>query len=342
MNARLNDSGFNGGAVIELNEVRKRYGRRMALDGVSLAIGPGVTGLLGPNGSGKSTLIKSLMGLVRTESGEGRILEHPWPRSARAIRDFVGYLPEDDCYIAGLQGVESVQLAGRLSGLPRLESLRRAHEVMDFCDIGQERYRHVEAYSTGMRQKLKFAQTLVHDPPLLILDEPTTGLDPGERDALLNRIAVLSKKHAKTILLSTHILPDVRQVCDAVVILVAGKVHVSATLEEMSRPAEPGLSLWLAEGAERLAERVAADGVAVSRQPCGELRLAGLDGEDAPRVWRWAEEVGASIQRLEPARASLEQVFLEAVRGSHAGAPHRASLDNTHLAELAEVARADR
>lgn len=331
---------MNGGAVIELSEVRKRYGRRTALDGVSLTIGPGVTGLLGPNGSGKSTLIKSLMGLVRTESGGGRILEYRWPQSARAIRDFVGYLPEDDCYIAGLQGVESVQLAGQLSGLPRLESLRRAHEVMDFCDIGQERYRHVETYSTGMRQKLKFAQALVHDPPLLILDEPTTGLDPGERDALLNRIGVLSKKHDKTIVLSTHILPDVRQVCDSVVILVAGKVHVSATLEEMSRPAEPGLSVWLAEGAERMAAHVAGDGVAVSRQPRGELRLAGLDVEDAPRVWRWAEEVGAAIQRLEPARASLEQVFMEAVRASHAGTPPVS--DSAHaLSALAEASRAD-
>lgn len=328
--------------MIELNEVRKRYGRQMALDGISLTIGPGVTGLLGPNGSGKSTLIKSLMGLVRTESGNGRILEHPWPRSARAIRDLVGYLPEDDCYIAGLQGVESVQLAGRLSGLPRLESLRRAHDVMDFCDVGQERYRHVETYSTGMRQKLKFAQALVHDPPLIILDEPTTGLDPGEREGLLNRIAVLSKKHDKTILLSTHILPDVRQVCDAVVILVAGRVHVSATLEEMSRPAEPGLSVWVAEGSERLAARVAADGVAVSRQPRGELRLSGLDGEDATRVWQWAEQVGASIQKLEPARASLEQVFLEAVRASHAGDPHGVSVNDTHLPELVEASRADR
>lgn len=337
---RFSDNRSRGSAVIELSDVRKRYGRRIALAGVSLAVWPGVTGLLGPNGSGKSTLIKSLMGLVRTESGTGRVLEHPWPQAARAIRDFVGYVPEDDCYIAGLQGVESVQLAGQLSGLPRLESLRRSHEVMDFCDIGQERYRHVETYSTGMRQKLKFAQALVHDPPLLILDEPTTGLDPGERDSLLNRIAVLSKKHGKTILLSTHILPDVRHVCDSVVILVAGRVHVSATLEEMSRPAQPGLSVWASEGAERLAERAAADGVAVSRQPRSELRLAGLDAHDAPRVWRWAEDVGASIRRLEPARASLEQVFLEAVRASQAEASH--SISEQEMTQLAEVSRADR
>lgn len=300
--------------MIELKNVCKSYGRRLALGGVSLRIEPGVTGLLGPNGSGKSTLIKSLMGLVQTDSGEGHVLGHPWPKSARAIRDLVGYLPEDDCYIAGLQGVESVQLGGRLSGLPRLESLRRAHEVMDFCDIGQERYRQVETYSTGMRQKLKFAQALVHDPPLIILDEPTTGLDPGQREALLNRIRVLAKKFGKMILLSTHILPDVRQVCDSVVILVAGRVRVSATLESMSRPAIPELSIWVDEGVERLEARVRAEGIATTLRPHCELRIGGLESEDAPRVWRWADEVGASIRRLEPARASLEQAFVDAVR----------------------------
>ncbi|WP_164102579.1 ABC transporter ATP-binding protein [Candidatus Laterigemmans baculatus] len=328
-------------AVIELNDVYKRYGQRLALGGVSLRIEPGVTGLLGPNGSGKSTLIKSLMGLVATESGDGHVLGHPWPRSARAIRDLVGYLPEDDCYVAGLQGVESVQLGGRLSGLPRLEALRRAHEVMDFCDIGQERYRQVETYSTGMRQKLKFAQALVHDPPLIILDEPTTGLDPGQREALLNRIGVLAKKFGKTILLSTHILPDVRQVCDAVVILVAGRVRLSASLESMSRPATPELNLWVEEGVERLEARVQAEGIATTRRPPYELRIVGLEPEDAPRVWGWANEVGAAIRKLEPARASLEQTFVDAVREAAAsGELEPRALESSKLA-AAEVSHAD-
>lgn len=329
---------------IELRDVRKSYGRRIALDGVSVRIGPGVTGLLGPNGSGKSTLIKSLMGLVHTDSGTGTVMGIAWPKDARSIRDSVGYLPEDDCYISGLQGVESVQLAGRLSGLERSEALRRAHEVMDFCDIGQERYRHVETYSTGMRQKLKFAQTLVHDPPLIILDEPTTGLDPGQREGLLNRIKILARDFNKTILLSTHILPDVRHVCDSVVILVTGKVRVSASLETLSRPSKPGLSVSVNANRLEFIERVRREGIHCVEVGRDELQLAGLTPEDSQRVWGWAYEAGASLRKMEPARASLDQLFMEAVReasGNQAGINETDSLDAGNLMTNMESSRAN-
>ena len=194
-----------------------------------------MTGVLGPNGSGKSTLIKALLGLVQIQEGGGSVLGHAWPDHVRVIRDKIGYLPEDDCYIAGLVGIESVAFMARLSGLPGLEGLRRAHEIMDFCDIGEERYREVETYSTGMRQKLKFAQALVHDPPLLILDEPTTGLDPDQRQSMLSRIKTLARDHGKTVMLSTHILPDVRSVCDQVVMLVRGTVRLADSLDNLSQ-----------------------------------------------------------------------------------------------------------
>lgn len=318
--------------IIELEGVRKRYGSQVALDGVSLRVGCGVTGLLGPNGSGKSTLIKSLMGLVAIDEGRGRVMGHPWPDQARAIRDVVGYLPEDDCYVAGLQGVESVQLAGRLSGLPTLEALRRAHEVLDFCDIGQERYRQVETYSTGMRQKLKFAQTLVHDPELIILDEPTTGLDPGQRDGLLNRIRLLAQDFGKTILLSTHILPDVRHVCDAVVILVGGKIRVAERLEVLSRPAEPGLHVTFVEGREAFLRAAAGVGWRCVELARGEVQLRGVDSGEVSRVWELAGRCGASIGRLAPAQASLEQIFMEAVRacGDDAALRASSSLEQAH------------
>ena len=166
--------------MIDIRGLTKQYGRRSALQNVDFLVRPGITGLLGPNGSGKSTLIKAILGLVRANAGSGTVLGMQWPKEVRILRDRIGYLPEDDCYILGLQGIESVRLMAQLSGLPGSEALRRAHEVMDFCDIEQERYRNVETYSTGMRQKLKFAQALVHDPDLVILDEPTTGLDPNQ------------------------------------------------------------------------------------------------------------------------------------------------------------------
>ena len=178
-------------ALVDVVEITKDYGRFRALDRVSLQIESGVTGLLGPNGAGKTTLIKVLLGLVKTTSGRGRLLDFELGRQNREIRAHVGYMPEDDCFLHGLTGVECVQFVAQLSRFPAIEALRRAHEILDFCGLAQERYRTVETYSTGMRQKLRFAQAIVHDPLLLILDEPTSGLDPEERQMMLNRIRLL-------------------------------------------------------------------------------------------------------------------------------------------------------
>ncbi|MCG8649388.1 MAG: ABC transporter ATP-binding protein [Pirellulales bacterium] len=284
----------------------------MALDNVSLRLRRGVTGLLGPNGSGKSTFIKSLLGLVRTQQGGGTVLGHPWPAEVRAIRDDVGYLPEDDCYIAGLSGIESITFMAQLSGLPGTEGLRRAHEIADFCDIGEERYREVESYSTGMRQKLKFAQALVHDPPLLILDEPTTGLDPDQRESMLSRIRTLATIHQKSVLLSTHILPDVRQVCDHVVMLVRGQVKLVDTLENLSRPTEPTLHVAVHGPSESFQNCLQNHGYEVSVDEGGGLRIEGIDDESLPLVWKLAAETGTSVRRLQPAQNSLDKVFFEA------------------------------
>src|SRR5688500_13060558 len=148
-------------------------------------------------------------------------------------------MAEDDCETPGLTGVEMVQFAARLSGIPKIEALRRSHEILDFCGAEQERYREVDGYSTGMRQKLKFAQAIVHDPDLLILDEPTAGLDPEEREQMLGRIQVLSERSGKAVLVSTHILPDVREVCDNAVILVKGRVRLVQSLDILKKPSAP-------------------------------------------------------------------------------------------------------
>ncbi|MDF1840633.1 MAG: ABC transporter ATP-binding protein [Rubripirellula sp.] len=298
--------------IVELSSVTKSYKEVAALSGVSLRVEPGVTGLLGPNGSGKSTLIKSLLGLVRTQQGSGSVLGMEWPQRVREIRDQVGYLPEDDCYIAGLNGIESVAFMAHLAGLPGTEGLRRAHEICDFCDIGEERYRPVESYSTGMRQKLKFAQALVHDPPFLILDEPTTGLDPDQREAMLRRIRTLYRTHGKSILLSTHILPDVRSVCDQVIMLVGGEVRIIDTLENLSRPAEPTVHIAIYGDSAPLAGRLREDGFSVTEDSDGSLRIAGIDTDQIPGLWQKAAETGACVRRLTPAMNSLDEIFFHA------------------------------
>ncbi|TWT82634.1 putative ABC transporter ATP-binding protein YxlF [Planctomycetes bacterium CA13] len=303
-------------AIIEIESVSKRYGAIDALRDVSLQIPPGVTGLLGPNGSGKSTLIKALLGLLHVQSGQGRVLDYDWPRDARMIRDHVGYLPEDDCYVAGMAGIESVALMARLSGLSGREGLRRSHEMMDYCGFGEERYRDVESYSTGMRQKLKFSQALVHDPSLLILDEPTTGLDPDQRIAMLRRIRNLATEHGKSVILSTHILPDVRSVCDHVVILVDGTVRVVDTLDNLSRPIEPTILVSIVGDATLFAEQLTRAGYTVNPDPeTNGLRVEGIQAHQADQLWRLAAETNTSIRRLEPALNSLDQIFMDVASG---------------------------
>lgn len=300
--------------IASIENVTKSYRGRPALHQVSLDLPPGITGLLGPNGSGKSTLIKALLGLVKIDSGHGMVLGYQWPRDARTLRDRVGYLPEDDCFIQGLQGIQSVQMMARLSGLFAKEALRRAHEVCDFCDLGQERYRTVETYSTGMRQKLKFAQALVHDPDFVILDEPTTGLDPSQRENLLDRISVLALEKGKSILLSTHILHDVQRVCENVIILAGGRVRLADSLTNLQRPSQAGIQISVVAEVEKLEQHLVKAGFQCERSGVQELKIHGHPIE-TQTLWRASQEVGVLIQRIEPARNSLEQMFLNAVRG---------------------------
>jgi ABC-2 type transport system ATP-binding protein len=309
------------GSIIELHEIVKDYGPVRALSSVTMTIGGGVTGLLGPNGAGKTTLIKVLLGLVRVSSGRGSVLGYDLELEPRMIRQNVGFMPEDDCYIAGLSGVEMVQFAARLSGLPRIEALRRAHEILDFCGVEQERYRTVDTYSTGMRQKVKFAQSIVHDPPFLILDEPTAGLDPDERVAMLHRIELLARQAGKAVLISTHILPDVRAICDTVVIVAQGEVRVIDSLEALSKPASPAIHVRTAGDPEPLVRRIERGGGTVSIQPDGTLRVMIDQSSTAELVWSWARETGVGIRSLAPSRNSLEQIFMDAVRGEHRAHP---------------------
>ena len=302
-------------ALIDLVEITKDYGRFRALDRVTLQIHSGITGLLGPNGAGKSTLIKVLLGLVKMTSGRGRLLDFELGRDSREIRAQVGYMPEDDCFLHGMTGIESVQFVAQLSRFPAVEGLRRAHEILDFCGLAQERYRTVETYSTGMRQKLRFAQAIVHDPPVLILDEPTSGLDPEERQVMLNRIRLLAQDQGKAVLLCTHILPDIQSISDAVVILARGQVQVSQSLADLSRPSIPAMELRLLGPSEPFLERLRQQGIAVATPVNGLIILPGTGDALAAAVWKTAQECQVGVRSLTPARNSLEEIFLNAVRG---------------------------
>jgi ABC-2 type transport system ATP-binding protein len=298
---------------VRLQGVVKRYGHRTVLDCVSCEVPPGITGLVGPNGAGKSTLVRAILGLVRLAAGEVRVFGRDPTRDARVVRQLVGVVPEDECAVPGLAAVEMVRYAARLSGLPGTEALRRAHEVLDWCDAGQERYRPVETLSIGTRQKVAFAAAIVHDPRMVILDEPTNGLDPIERRAMLGRLTTLAHDHGKTIFVSTHVLPDVQAICDRVIVLAAGRVRLEGRLDDLTRPVAPLLRLDVAGSVDACVARLAAAGIHATRIDSGTLHLPAQDAAGLECVWQAVREAGVVVRALVPVQERFEDVFLQAI-----------------------------
>ena len=200
--------------LFQLDQVTKTYGRITALDNLSVEVPEGAVGLLGPNGSGKTTMIRTLLGLITIDRGDGRVLDRNIRRDQFDIRRHVGLAPEDECLFPGLPGIEFVAYAGELCGMSRTDGMQRAHEVLDYTGVGEFRYRRVDGYSTGMKQRIKIAAALVHDPRLLILDEPTNGMDPAGREEVLKLAHDLAHNKGMSLLFSSHLLPDMEAVCD--------------------------------------------------------------------------------------------------------------------------------
>ena len=327
----------------------KRYGQRTVLDRVSLTVHPGITGLVGPNGAGKSTLVKAILGLVRLAEGDVRVFGLDPRREPHAVRRNVGVVPEDECSVPGLSGVEMVRYAAQLSGIPGIESLRRAHEVLDWCDAGQERYRPVETLSVGMKQKISFAAAIVHDPRMVILDEPTNGLDPIERRAMLGRLTTLARDHGKTILVSTHVLPDVQSICERVIVLAGGRVRLTGSIRELTQPAIPEERLEVIGPVDELVRRLIARGIPARRARPLDLfpSAAGADGRYSATVetvtpgdgahegvvllqltapdalatmWSEVHQLGIRVSSLKASSRPFEEVFLEALQAAQASA----------------------
>src|SRR6187399_3606965 len=223
--------------VVELQRVTVRYGTRTALQAVSAVFPPGAVGLLGPNGAGKSTMIRALLGFVPPTEGQLTVLGLDVAKSPLAIRSRIGYMPENDGHIPGMNAVSFVAYCGQLAGLPRSDSMQRAHEVLYYVGLGEARYRNIETYSTGMKQRIKLAQALVHDPDLLFLDEPTNGMDPKGRDEMLELVRDLGHNKGVSLILSSHLLPDVEFTCDHVVVMDKGRVAAQGPINELKGPA---------------------------------------------------------------------------------------------------------
>ena len=226
-------SAGSAGPVIELDGVEVRYGKHTALSDVTARIDGGAVGLLGPNGAGKSSLIKALLGLVTFSKGKATVLGRVVGKQSAVLRRRLGYMPERDAAFPDLTGFQATWYAGRLAGMPDADARRRAHEVLLFAGMEEARYRPVSTYSTGMRQRIKLAQALVHDPDLLFLDEPTNGLDPKGRSEMLELIRVLSQNKGIHVMLSSHLLRDVEEVCSSVVVMRQGQIVRHATVDDL-------------------------------------------------------------------------------------------------------------
>jgi ABC-2 type transport system ATP-binding protein len=259
--------------VFETEKLSKKYGSHFALREVSLKVPPGIIGLLGPNGAGKTTLIKCLLNLETADSGIARVLGRDIRQANRASREKVGYSPERDCHIPGLAGCEYVTYCGQLSGMSFARARQRAHEILDLVGMGQERYRPVDSYSTGMRQRAKLAQALVHDPAIVFLDEPTNGLDPAGREHTLNLIQALWRELGISVVISSHLLRDIERICDRVIIIAQGRVVEHEEIVVLKNRRRRTVEVFASADADRFARVLVEAGHAVERLPNGRLRL---------------------------------------------------------------------
>jgi len=300
--------------LLEIQGLVKTFGSTRALDGLNLTLERGACGLLGPNGAGKTTLIKLLLGLLEPDAGFARIVGHD-PRRAKdrlALRSRVGYMPESDCLAPGMSAVQLVSLLGELSGLPRDDAMTRTHEVLDYVGLDESRYRPSEEYSTGMKQRLKLAQALVHDPPFLLLDEPTNGLDPKGRRHMLDLVHDLGRVQGKSLLVCSHLLPDIERTCEQVVVLAKGRVTRQNRIDD-----------WLHKGGTRVRIRFQGEPEALScaLEDLG-LTVEARDGQewqllvpesctDYDALFVAAARHGVGLRMLKPSKESLEQAFLQ-------------------------------
>lgn len=292
--------------LLQARNLSKRYGPVRALDDVSFEIGAGITGLLGSNGAGKTTSLKLFIGLIDPDEGSVEVLGSD-ARSSPEYRARIGYAPEHDCLPGAVSAAEFLAYMGELSGLPRTAARLRASDVLRHVGLFEERYRPMGTYSTGMKQRVKLAQALVHDPVLAFLDEPTAGLDPIGRREMLELIRRVGGEFGVSIVISTHLMGDVERTCDAVVVLDAGRVLRTGPVSSFTEETET-VVVELVEGAAALAQVLARRGLTALLDG-SRLTLEQVSAADYDTLRDSIVESGALLYRLAPARHELADVF---------------------------------
>ena len=300
---------LNGAPVITADNLRKMYGPHLALDDVNLEIPSGAVGILGPNGAGKSTLFKCLLGLIKTTSGGGTVLGYDIRTEGDKIRSRIGYMPEYDALDPGLAAVDQVRYSGELLGMNPAHATRRAHEVLEYVGLKDQRYRKIETFSTGMKQATKLACALVHDPEILICDEPTNGLDQKAREFMLQTLRRTVSEGGRSVLMSSHVMDDVQDVCDRIVMIHKGKIVVQRRIDELAKQVDREIEISVWGGASRMQAALEGRGLKVRR--LGRvLRVDRIDDNTTFVILEAAAEAGVQVRQMQEYEPDLEDIFL--------------------------------
>jgi ABC-2 type transport system ATP-binding protein len=306
-------------SVIELDGLEVRFGNRVILNRLTAALTGRSIGLLGPNGAGKSTLLGTLLGFHKPSSGTARVLGLDIRTRARQVRGLVGYMPENDAFIAAMTGVHFVRMMAELSGLPPAQALERAHEAFFYVGLGEVRYRALGTYSLGMKQSAKLAQAIAHGPKLLFLDEPTNGLDPPARIRMIQLIQEIRDRGDLRLILSSHLLRDVEECCDQALILKDGNIAAVCNLEEERRANRRFLEIETRGGVDgAFLATIEKLGCETAPAAQGRIKLILPDGLEIRQLYEVAASQAVQIRRLNHKRDSLEDIFLKAMEAPNA------------------------
>ena len=294
--------------IVESTALTKAYGPHVALDSLDIKIEKGSTGLLGPNGAGKSTFLKTILGLIQLTSGEGRVLGFDIRTQGDQIRQRIGYMPEYDALNPNMDAIHQVRYSGELIGMNPNVALQRAHQALEYVGLGEQRYRQVSTFSTGMKQATKLACALIHDPSLIIADEPSNGLDAKAREFMLNTLETTVNQGQRSVLMASHLMDDVERVCENIVLLHKGKLAAQGKIEDLKAiDKEVEIHVW---GSATKMEEVLTDrGMKVRRE--GRVMRIGHTGDDTyNQILHAAADIGTQVRRMHDHEASLEDLFL--------------------------------
>ena len=294
--------------IIESTALTKSYGPHVALDSLDIRIERGSTGLLGPNGAGKSTFLKTMLGLIQLTSGEGKVLGFDIRTQGDQIRQRIGYMPEYDALNPNMDAIHQVRYSGELIGMNPNIALQRAHQALEYVGLGEQRYREVSSFSTGMKQATKLACALIHDPALIIADEPSNGLDAQAREFMLNTLETTVNQGQRSVLMASHLMDDVERVCENIVLLHKGKLAAQGKIDDLKAiDKEIEIHVWGSPG--KMEETLTDRGMKVRRE--GRVMRVGHNGEGTyNEILQAAADIGTQVRRMHDHEASLEDLFL--------------------------------